>query len=311
MATTTLRPVGEGDVIQWTPSSGSDNALMVDEAVADDLTTYVSLAGFQAGQQDCYTHSGGVPTGATSISLTVYGRLATLNAGYFAQIQLGLRIGGVTYLASAENINATAAWVNFNATFAVNPATAAAWTPTDVNNAQLVVYDTTSTNDLYCTQVYAIATYAELVEVALAGSLPAMAGALAVKFIKAIVGILPGMSGNVENDAPTHVAGALPAMSGEIAVSADAFASPRGRLPAMSGAIGIAADIALAGSLPAMSGVVHLNSSLALAGSLPAMNGRIEDFAITTTDKSHSLAIALIPRRKVRRLGGRTEVRKL
>ena len=44
MATTTRVPTGEGTTIQWTPLSGTDNALMVDETIAahDSDTTYVS-----------------------------------------------------------------------------------------------------------------------------------------------------------------------------------------------------------------------------------------------------------------------------
>lgn len=315
MPTTTLRPVGEGSVIQWTPSSGTDNALMVDEASADDLTTYVSLTDAGA-KTDAYTHGGGVPSNATSISVEVFGRAATLDAAAAAIFYPALRIGGVNYLGDAETITASTAWLNFSHVFATNPATGAAWTPSGINNAELACYCHAVTKGgggaiLRLTQLYAVVTYSQPVTVNLAGSLPAMSGALAVKFIKAIAGILPGMSGSVENDAPTHVRGALPSMSGQLAISADAFASLRGSLPAMSGGLGVNATIAVAGNLPAMSGQPHLSSSLALAGNLPAMNGRIDDFAITTTDKSHSLSIALFPRMRVRRLGGRTEVRKL
>lgn len=312
MPTTTLRPVGEGDVIQWTPSSGTDNALMVDEAVADDLTTYVSLPISSFNLQDCYTHAGDIPTDATSLSLVSYGRFATLNAGVAGVITFGLRIGGVTYLhATQHTLSGSASWQEYNDSWPTNPATGGAWTPAAMNAAQLVIYGSAIGGTFYCTQHYAIATYTQPVTVNPAGNLPAMAGALAVKFIKAIAGILPGMSGSVANDAPTHVAGSLPAQSGVLSVSSAAQRAVRGRLPAMSGALGVNASIAVRGNLPAQSGQPHLHASLAVAGSLPAMSGRIDDFAITTTDKSHSLAIALIPRRKVRRLGGRTEVRKL
>ena len=40
MAIEILRPISDR-VVQWTPNSGTDNFAMVDEAVADDLTTYV------------------------------------------------------------------------------------------------------------------------------------------------------------------------------------------------------------------------------------------------------------------------------
>ena len=47
MATTTRVPTGEGTLIEWTPLSGTDNALMVDEGVDanDGDTTYVSRNG--------------------------------------------------------------------------------------------------------------------------------------------------------------------------------------------------------------------------------------------------------------------------
>ena len=96
MPTTTLRPTGEADVIQWTPSAGTDNALMVDEAVADDLSTYVSLTD-AAAKTDAYNHGGGVPSNATSISVEVFGRLATLDVSAAATFYLALRIGGVKY----------------------------------------------------------------------------------------------------------------------------------------------------------------------------------------------------------------------
>ncbi|MGE3986115.1 MAG: hypothetical protein AB7G38_18240 [Dehalococcoidia bacterium] len=315
MPTTTLRPVGDGSVIQWTPSTGGDNYAMVDEASADDLTTYVSLTD-AAAKTDAYTHGAGVPSNATSISVEVFGRAATLDAAAAANFYPALRIGGVNYLGDSETIIASTAWLNFSHVFATDPSTGVAWTPSGINNAELACYCQSVSKGgggaiLRLTQLYAVVTYTQPVTVSPAGSLPAMAGALAVKFIKAIAGILPGMSGSVANDAPTHVGGSLPAQSGAIFASSATARSVRGRLPAMSGALGVNASIAVRGNLPAQQGQPHLSSSLALAGNLPAMQGRIDDFAITTTDKSHSLSIALFPRMRVRRLGGRTEVRKL
>ena len=59
MATTTRVPTGEGTTIQWTPLSGTDNALMVDETIAahDSDTTYVSRNGKDA-LSDFYTLQG-------------------------------------------------------------------------------------------------------------------------------------------------------------------------------------------------------------------------------------------------------------
>lgn len=56
MATVALNPNAEGTTIQWTPLSGTDNALMVDEGVDahDSDTSYVSVAAAATNKVDFY-----------------------------------------------------------------------------------------------------------------------------------------------------------------------------------------------------------------------------------------------------------------
>lgn len=49
----TLYPNGEGDLIEWTPSTGSDNSALVDETPHNSDTDYVESS--TTGQQDLYT----------------------------------------------------------------------------------------------------------------------------------------------------------------------------------------------------------------------------------------------------------------
>ena len=62
-----------------------------------------------AAKTDAYNHGGGVPSNATSISVEVFGRLATLDVSAAATFYLALRIGGVNYLSDAKTIIASSA----------------------------------------------------------------------------------------------------------------------------------------------------------------------------------------------------------
>jgi len=164
----TWRPISDSTP-DW-PFPGTNNYAEVDEAVADDLTTYIGTATAVIEQIDIYNITNDpVPTGATNISVTIYyrGRMnngfAVVTTAYFTG---GINVGGTNYKDS--NRNPATTWTDYNKVYATNPA-GGDWTVEAVNAIKLVavgkgVY--VDDEEDYClpqfTQIYAVVDYVVL-----------------------------------------------------------------------------------------------------------------------------------------------------
>jgi general secretion pathway protein G len=153
----TLRPMGTG-VTALSRSGGSANWQCVDEASADNGTTYVSRLGSYA--TDTYAIED-VPAGTCSITnVTVFARGHKTTLIWAGHLRTVLRIGTTNYQGSQKNVSNT--WTTYSDSWATNPATGAAWTWADINNLQAGV--SLESESIFfaseCTQVYITVTYA-------------------------------------------------------------------------------------------------------------------------------------------------------
>lgn len=127
----TIFPTAEGDQIDWTPSTGSDNSALVDDNPHNSDTDYVSSG--TSGHQDIYQHgdlsgSGDIDglqavaicrqTDATPFSIKLVAK-----SGSTVDTGSGVAIGGTTY-------------VGRHRTLEENPDTTNPWTASEVNSAQ-------------------------------------------------------------------------------------------------------------------------------------------------------------------------------
>lgn len=124
-----ILPDGAGATTQFTPSAGS-NYQNVDEATPDDDTTY--NASNTAGHKDTYTY------GNVGVAGTVHGVQACVSA---KKTDAGTRtIAAVARPTSTDYDGTTQAlgttYTYYRQIWALNPATAAAWTTAEVDAAQ-------------------------------------------------------------------------------------------------------------------------------------------------------------------------------
>jgi hypothetical protein len=128
----TLMPTAEGNYSQFTPLSGTNNALMVDEATPDDDTTYVESS--TVGQRDTYemedlSHT---PASIFGVQSSVYARKVDSGA---RELITTVRSGTTDY-DSATNVLATS-YLYYTELHATDPDTAAAWTISGVNAVEV------------------------------------------------------------------------------------------------------------------------------------------------------------------------------
>jgi len=131
-----LRPNGNGTYSELTGSDGNqvDNYQLMDENPLDEAD-YVE--GLTTGLRDSYalqsSLSAGIPPGATikHASATIVGK--TLNVGGDA-VEGFVRVSGSDYYATKQNLLGD--WVGHKFDFDLNPATAAAWTTTELDGAE-------------------------------------------------------------------------------------------------------------------------------------------------------------------------------
>jgi hypothetical protein len=127
-----LLPTSDGALTGWTPTGGGTHFNQVNETPAD-TTTYVSAT--TATTKDSYNHGALAVTQGPIYSVQVVPYLSKDNAA-FKQLDAGFRIAGVNYLSGlpvSPGLNSYAYGIFY---FQNNPATAAAWTVSDVNGAQ-------------------------------------------------------------------------------------------------------------------------------------------------------------------------------
>ncbi len=130
-----LLPNGDGANQQWTPSSGTTHYTLVDETTPNDDTDYVSDA--TAGDRDTYTYGDlRAATGnVLAVQVLIYARKDDAGTRQIAPV---VRISGTNYDgATLPNLGTTYTW--YPALYETSPASAAAWTVSEVNAAEFGV----------------------------------------------------------------------------------------------------------------------------------------------------------------------------
>jgi len=130
-----LKPNANGDSSQWTGNDGNsiDNYLLVDEAVQDGDTTYVSSGTTDA--KDLYGVENLSVTGVT-IKRVWTESVARGDTGTAEQIAHVIKTNGSEY--DSPNLTLGISYARQTGTaYTVNPQTGAAWTISEVNNLQV------------------------------------------------------------------------------------------------------------------------------------------------------------------------------
>jgi len=158
-----LRPNADGTETGWTPLSGSDNYAMVDEAVADDDTSYLYQTVYDTWTGDLYTlpvHSEG---SGTINKVTVHFRWRDNGAASNA-VRAQIRTGGVTYEGDTETSPNDNTYHNYSHEWATNPG-GGAWTWEQIDALEVGVDGWRPTgNAPVCTQVYVEIDYVPATE---------------------------------------------------------------------------------------------------------------------------------------------------
>jgi len=132
-STLTLNPMGDGHETDWTPKSGSDHYLMVDEGYGgppDDDTTYVSVGA--ANAEEYFTMDDHTSESGAISNVRLYLRLYQDNSEEYA---FAISNGSTENIGS--DIAAPASWTTVYTDYATNPLRAGAdWSWTDIDNLQ-------------------------------------------------------------------------------------------------------------------------------------------------------------------------------
>lgn len=129
----TLVPTAEGNTINWSPSGGTDNALMVDELIHDGDTTYNSTA--TVNNKDTLTY-GNLATTNGIVHAVRYNTIAKKGTGGgLRKLAPVIRHGGADYIRSSFPLADSYIW-NSQTIDEDNPATGVDWTISDINNAE-------------------------------------------------------------------------------------------------------------------------------------------------------------------------------
>jgi hypothetical protein len=132
----TLLPNADGTYSQLTPSTGTTHNTLVNEA-APNTTTYVSSS--TPGQKDSYQFDDLAANTANvyGVEITNYSHKDAAGPAGFSNL---VRVGGTDYLSTSQPL--ATSWVPNRDILDANPATSAAWTASDVNNAEFGVQTT-------------------------------------------------------------------------------------------------------------------------------------------------------------------------
>lgn len=146
--------------VQWSRSVGSSNYPLVDDTVGepDDDATYTFTA--EGTYKDLFSHTPfTIIAGSIITSVKVIGRFKRMVAGGEYLIRELLKVGGVTYNGTSQQL-LVGAYFDKEHVWTVNPATGLAWTIDDVNGIgpnplQTFGYECMGfQKTVRCTQVY-------------------------------------------------------------------------------------------------------------------------------------------------------------
>ena len=161
MAIETLRPNAAGDQTEIDtqyPASGS-HWEKVDEAVADDASTYVRQTAIGVNKVDLYNLPASVGAGKIN-KITVHGRWITTASGRF---RLAIKSGTTTEIKPDVRWTNDLVWTDHEFEWALNPDDGEAWEWADIDALQigmLLYASSAQTSD--CTQVYVEVDYTKI-----------------------------------------------------------------------------------------------------------------------------------------------------
>ncbi len=136
MDTVTLRPSANGAVNAWGyqyPASGS-HWDKVDEAVADDATTYLYYGSVTANKTELFVHAGYVGAGEIN-AVRVYYRIKSLGVDT-TYYQAVVKTHGVNYYETVQSRTGAFDWTTYYKEWTVCPATGLPWTWDEINQLQ-------------------------------------------------------------------------------------------------------------------------------------------------------------------------------
>ena len=133
----TKLPSGEGALSDWTPSTGTDNAALVDETAPNGDTDYVSSS--TANQRDTYLYPDlGVTGTVKAVQVNMYARKDDAGTRQIAPV---IRQGGSNFDGTAQNLSTTFAY--YWQLYTQDPNSAAAWNVAGVNSAEFGIKEVT------------------------------------------------------------------------------------------------------------------------------------------------------------------------
>jgi type II secretory pathway pseudopilin PulG len=152
----TLRPMGPGSTTNLAADGCAANWQCVDEAVADDNSSYVESAGTTYAS-DTYETGNPADTSCTIASVSVWARARRFVKDAYARV--ALRTYGSDYEGSEEALSDS--YVDYSSQWTLNPATGAAWTWSEINAFQIGVSlrSVKATHPARCTQVWVVVDY--------------------------------------------------------------------------------------------------------------------------------------------------------
>lgn len=124
---------GDGAVAQFTPSTGTDNGAMVDEATPDGDTTYNAAA--SSGLVDTYAFAALGITGPI-LALNLHNHVRKTDAGT-CDAEPVARIGGTNYTGTQTGVSQTGGYLT--QLYETSPATVSPWTVGEVDGAEFGV----------------------------------------------------------------------------------------------------------------------------------------------------------------------------
>jgi hypothetical protein len=126
-----LLPDGAGNYAQWALTGAATNREAVDEVTPDDDTTYVSSP--TVGQMDSYTY-GALAAASGNVKAVVHQHLLRKDDAGPRTIRPLTRISATDYFGS--NVNAGDSYSFIQQIAELSPASAAAWTVSEINGAE-------------------------------------------------------------------------------------------------------------------------------------------------------------------------------
>ena len=172
MAVETLRPNAPGDECNIQNVTGCSSCpnhyTCVDEASADDGTTYIRNYNESPMQRDLYNIDDHSVGSGTINKITVYSRCR--DNGFTGKLKICIKSGtgsgapDTVSEGAEKSMTGDGTWANYSEEWATNPATGSAWTWDEIDKLQIGVAMGAKFTECYCTQVYVEVDYTAVTE---------------------------------------------------------------------------------------------------------------------------------------------------